>query len=80
MLRSMLISTGTYYNVVSLFYITDANECVSNPCLNGGTCEDLINEYKCVCVAGYQGTSCGTGYVYDVFMFIDESEINNSVN
>ena len=25
------------------------NECDSNPCTNGGVCEDLVNDYKCVC-------------------------------
>ena len=25
------------------------NDCASEPCLNGGVCQDLVNEYKCDC-------------------------------
>lgn len=40
---------------------SDVDECSSNPCQNGGTCEDGINQYSCVCAAGYQGVNCQTG-------------------
>ncbi|XP_060560086.1 fibropellin-3-like isoform X4 [Ruditapes philippinarum] len=36
----------------------DINECSSNPCKNGGICKDLVNEYECTCVAGYDGMNC----------------------
>ncbi|KAK3739936.1 hypothetical protein QZH41_015977, partial [Actinostola sp. cb2023] len=36
------------------------NECVSNPCENGGSCEDQVNGYKCACVTGYEGNNCET--------------------
>ena len=39
---------------------TDVNECASAPCLNGGTCEDLPNNYSCLCVLGYTGARCET--------------------
>ncbi|KAJ7365993.1 hypothetical protein OS493_002735 [Desmophyllum pertusum] len=35
----------------------DINECDSNPCLNGGSCVDLVNEYNCSCPPGYNGKS-----------------------
>ena len=34
------------------------NECISEPCLNSGTCEDLINGYHCYCIDGFAGVSC----------------------
>ena len=34
---------------------TNIDECSSNPCENGGTCEDQVNMYKCKCKAGYTG-------------------------
>ena len=34
------------------------NECISEPCLNSGTCEDLINGYQCYCIDGFAGVSC----------------------
>jgi len=34
------------------------DECASNPCFNGGTCEDDINQYICHCPKGYSGQRC----------------------
>ena len=36
----------------------DIDECIPNPCENGGTCFDGINDYKCTCVPGFTGDSC----------------------
>lgn len=36
----------------------EINECLSNPCLNGGMCEDLMGGYSCNCAIGYSGDSC----------------------
>lgn len=33
----------------------EVNECLSQPCRNGGTCIDLTNTYKCSCPRGTQG-------------------------
>ena len=35
---------------------TDIDECSSNPCQNGGTCED-----SCSCTDGYTGMNCPIG-------------------
>lgn len=34
------------------------NECASNPCANGSTCIDRINDYTCTCPPGYAGRRC----------------------
>lgn len=34
------------------------NECAGNPCTNGGTCLDRINDYTCACPPGYAGRNC----------------------
>ncbi|XP_033757629.1 sushi, von Willebrand factor type A, EGF and pentraxin domain-containing protein 1-like [Pecten maximus] len=40
---------------------TQVNECDSQPCMNGGTCVDMIGEYRCYCNGtGYQGRRCNT--------------------
>ncbi|XP_070567305.1 uncharacterized protein [Ptychodera flava] len=38
----------------------DTDECLSSPCQNGGTCQDLLSSYKCNCPDGYSGTNCET--------------------
>ena len=32
--------------------------CIPNPCMNGGSCEDLINNYICQCTPDYTGENC----------------------
>ena len=34
------------------------NECISNPCLNGGLCIDGSNSYTCTCLPGFLGEHC----------------------
>uniref|UniRef100_A0A3B5L191 Cubilin n=1 Tax=Xiphophorus couchianus TaxID=32473 RepID=A0A3B5L191_9TELE len=36
------------------------NECLSNPCQNGGTCTDSINGFTCTCTAQWTGPFCQT--------------------
>ena len=36
----------------------DRNACVSNPCLNKGTCERKGNNYHCKCGPGHAGRIC----------------------
>eukprot|EP00112_Aurelia_sp_Birch-Aquarium-sp1_P024171 Seg750.16 transcript_id=Seg750.16/GoldUCD/mRNA.D3Y31 product=Fibropellin-1 protein_id=Seg750.16/GoldUCD/D3Y31 len=40
----------------------DINECLSDPCQNGGTCSNEVNQYACTCAAGYTDTNCQTGW------------------
>lgn len=36
----------------------ETNECDSNPCKNGGSCKDLVNDYWCKCPQGFYGKNC----------------------
>lgn len=36
----------------------NVNDCKENPCLNGGTCIDGINNYQCICKEGWEGVHC----------------------
>ncbi|XP_030851876.1 uncharacterized protein LOC590372 isoform X3 [Strongylocentrotus purpuratus] len=38
----------------------DINECLSNPCENGGTCSDIDGGYQCFCPEGFKGDYCQT--------------------
>ena len=34
------------------------NECSSNPCKNGATCNDYLGYYACSCESGFTGVNC----------------------
>ena len=36
----------------------DIDDCVDNPCVNGGACIDKLNDYECQCQYGYSGPTC----------------------
>ncbi|XP_062585829.1 hemicentin-1-like, partial [Saccostrea cucullata] len=36
----------------------DINDCLSEPCLNGGTCEDQFGKYVCHCLGGNTDPNC----------------------
>jgi hypothetical protein len=36
----------------------EINECASAPCINNGTCTDLLAEFSCDCPEEYEGVMC----------------------
>ena len=38
----------------------DKDDCATNPCVNGGNCEDKLNGYFCKCEDGWEGVNCGS--------------------
>lgn len=48
---SFLGFTGTQCEI-------NIDECKDKPCLNGGICHDLINDFTCSCLRGFTGSRC----------------------
>ncbi|XP_012369215.1 aggrecan core protein [Octodon degus] len=38
--------------------MTDLDECLSSPCLNGATCVDTMDSFTCLCLPSYGGDLC----------------------
>ena len=36
----------------------DIDECASNPCMNNGTCNNLISKFECICGTDFVGERC----------------------
>lgn len=47
----------------------DVNECSANPCGNGGSCIDGVNEYQCACLPPWTGKTCAQGIACILFAF-----------
>ncbi|GCB78104.1 hypothetical protein scyTo_0018559, partial [Scyliorhinus torazame] len=39
----------------------DGDQCASDPCQNGGSCQDLFQRYLCMCPEEFEGWNCETG-------------------
>ena len=51
-----------HYNIAKVLrFVSDIDECISAPCMNGATCSDDVNGYSCNCTSGYIGDNCETG-------------------
>jgi EGF-like domain/Human growth factor-like EGF len=49
---------GQIILVSALTCETNANDCASNPCQNGGTCADAVGAFSCACAPGFSGSLC----------------------
>ena len=76
--KSMTIKIfKTKMNSLTLFLYVDINDCALNPCQNGGTCVDKVNNYTCSCVPGYTGRNCSTGKSMTIKDIHDKNEFPN---
>ena len=52
---------GFYIMDHCVFCFADVDECSSNPCLNGGVCNNLANHFTCDCPSGWEDHRCQRG-------------------
>lgn len=48
---------------------TDVDECVSEPCMNGGVCVNHVNSFQCVCDLNHSGVHCQVD-VSDFYVYL----------
>lgn len=58
MTLSQPIFFSYFCTFLGLLCQTQINECLSNPCLYGGKCRDLIGGFECDCPPGTNGVRC----------------------
>ncbi|XP_030855019.1 uncharacterized protein LOC105438079 [Strongylocentrotus purpuratus] len=49
---------GNMKSCVFSISVEDPSSCISDPCLNGGTCRDFSGYFICRCPPGFQGETC----------------------
>uniref|UniRef100_A0A8C7T7H8 Fibulin 7 n=1 Tax=Oncorhynchus mykiss TaxID=8022 RepID=A0A8C7T7H8_ONCMY len=49
---------GSWSGVNTICKGKDVSECSSNPCQNGGTCVEGVNQYRCTCSQSWNGSNC----------------------
>ena len=54
-------SPSTSFFIFPSLFNPDINDCAGQPCKNGATCIDAVNDYTCNCVVGYTGKNCSIG-------------------
>ena len=79
MVTTMLIVRNDYNDnknkIKYMFGLSlDVNECVTKPCRNSGTCENLQGSYRCKCKAGFLGKHCEIG-LYACHLFFSFSAL-----
>ena len=70
-----------------VFFVTDVNECVSNPCQYNGTCRDNLGYYTCRCPEYRTGNVCQYGerfttavlFAHASELFITEASVDRLV-
>lgn len=59
-------SKDNVYERKTISRVEDAAACASNPCNNGGSCVEMIDNYTCLCPDPWTGAQCNNGEIFRV--------------
>ena len=62
LISSIYLSTHVRSSILTLF--SDVDECLRNPCYNGGNCSNTVGSFECICQPGWTGPTCLIGMYY----------------
>ena len=57
-LITAIIDMCKYLVLSTMIFCSDHDDCMPDPCQNGGACTDDINDYTCNCTQGWEGKNC----------------------
>lgn len=58
MLLTVFIYSAYTWYINFVCVIVERDQCLSTPCLHGGTCSDDIDDFVCACAKPYGGKTC----------------------
>ncbi|KJE91656.1 hypothetical protein CAOG_02764 [Capsaspora owczarzaki ATCC 30864] len=56
------LNMDSFQFIIDETYVAYRNNCLPNPCLNGGQCVEGVNQFRCICPATATGTTCQLVY------------------
>ena len=62
-LHDMQVLNGYTYLItnVCLICVDSSDVCSTQPCMNGGTCHEIVGTFYCICDGAYAGDDCSIG-------------------
>ncbi len=63
--RNLQVINGNKYFVTKCAVTPDV--CLSQPCMNGGTCKEIVGSFYCQCDTAYSGDDCSMGELCSIY-------------
>ena len=57
-LRQIFFNIPSDILLIQVTFLSDTDDCASEPCVETGICEDKVDGFICLCEPGFNGTLC----------------------